>query len=563
MKKLSIITRTFILSALMLGGASCHDDKGNYDYTAEMGALTISRNMYYHPTDPTLNAFVFKQNEDVVIEADYTINDKTLEESDLEFEWILGDKLVGTKKTLILRGYETARYWGVLLIKDTRYNLKYYAQFSFQIDPAYTSGWAILSEQGGFSQLGYLHKDDKSGAFEFIGDVYGKANEGAKIEAGVVEMRSHSYNDVIKGTLFGLSIVQPGVEGPIDLNPKDMSPYGKIKGNFLDNAGASLNFKGVIYKNENVYAITDTGDIYIRDEGFYGGSAIPHSGKFPSEPVYSYPKMNITKWINNSPFSNSMVLMSHVPIYDDAGKKCRLIRGGSVIPFSAEFYTNAEEPVMPGDPGWDGTKAYPEIQFPGPENLSGYKVISMEGGGYDTAAWIFGEDSFMVIAMILQRESDGQYFFYSFDLHENKGNYNVDLSLFYPLPADIDIDPETMVTCSCLGSSSRPIFFFTTRGNTDLHYWNATTGIHRKVYTASSPITAIHTGEVNTALGVLGDPGIYNNMFVVGTESGDITVLNMSDQALALGNAPVIYTTNPGVGPITQIEYLPNDMMSY
>lgn len=564
MKKLYFITRILFAAVVMFGTTNCHEDKGNYDYTTSSDALTIAQRMSRNPVDQTLCAYVFKQDEEIVIEAEYTINDPNLKESDLTFEWLLRDHAVSTEKTLELENYPSARYYGMILITDTRYNQQYSSEFSFQVDPTYTSGWAVLSEQDGFAQLGYLYKDANSGEFNFIGDVYANANEGAKIETGVTEMRSHIYSNANSGYLFGLSIVQPGTEGPIDLNPQDMSVWGKIKDNFLNNAAASLNFKGVIYKDESVYAITESGDLYIRDEGIYANSVVPHTGKFPSEPVYSAEKLNITKWINNSPFSNMMVYMPHVPVYNEAGKKCLLIKKGTVTPFTSVFYTNGnDEPHMPGDPGWDGKTSYPDLQFPGPEDLSGYKVISMEGCGYDTAAWIFDEDPFMVVAMFLQRESDGKYFLFSFDLYEKSNNYDVDLSLFYPLPADIDIDPATMLTCGCAGSSSRPGFFFTTRGNTELHYTDASNGVHQKVYTATSPITAMHTGEVNNAMGMYGEPGIYYNMFVVGTQAGDVTILDMSDEALVLGNASVLHSVNPGVGKITCIEYLPNDAVSY
>lgn len=556
MKKIIFkISSALLWAAFVPFAPGCVNDNGNYDYSTDGKAITISLRMCQNPVDPTKYAYVFTQDEEVVIKAEYTINDITLTKNELSFEWILGDEIVSREETLEAGFYPSARYSGLIIITDTRYNQKYASEFDFQVDPAYTDGWAILSEQNGMAQLGYLHIDTSSedGSYEFIGDVYGKANNGAQLAEGSHDMSYHQYN--MDGIAWGLSIVQPGSEGPIDLNPTDMSVWGKIKDNFIGGSAPEEDFKSVVYKEEHVCAITESGDVYVREEGTYNDKIVPHTGKFPSTPAYSPGGLKITKWLNNSRAASGIFSQTFVLGYNDATEGCVMIRKGKIVPFSDDFFTNDPEPHRNG-PGWDGTNSYPDITFPNPADLSAYNVIAFEQAGPDYTNFASAPVS---VAIFLQKKSDGKYYLLSFEFYAEEYLYpavDIDLLLFYPLPDTFD--PQHMLHCGTLGGTNANIFL-TDKTNMNLYYIDINAGTTRKVYTSTSPITVIHPGEVGNGM----FPGIYDQLFVVGTETGEISVLKIDAEALALGNAKTVYSENPGVGKITGVEFLSNNWISY
>ncbi len=124
----------------------------------------------------------------------------------------------------------------------------------------------------------------------------------------------------------------------------------------------------------------------------------------------------------------------------------------------------------------------------------------------------------------------------------------------------VEINPDTIVMPDNMGADET--FFFTDKDNRNIYHYNLNYGSVKKVYTSDETITAIRRGEIGNAMGFYGDPGIYANVFVVGTESGKITVLNMDATAIATGSPEVLFETR-AEGKITAMEYMSNDMVSY
>ncbi len=547
------IFKAVILSIVLLA-SGCIKDNGNYDYTTDSQSITISPNMMKNPVSPTLLAFVFKQGEEIKIDLEYTINDPSLAETEIAYQWILGGETVCTEKTLSLRPMPAGKYYGVVNAIDTRFDQVYAREFNFQVDPSYTSGIVILSDNGTNAQLGYLYKDTKTGEFGFSADIYGSSNNGATLASGAGPLVYHPYSDGIE---YALTIVQGGEDGPIDLNAHDMLPYAKIKDTFIGNTPSS-SFKDIIYKENTLaaYALTDDGHIYMRDEISYNGAIVPQAGRF-SAPYVAEEGCRIQHIINNSLLSSMFTSVREVLGYDSLNHRCFYIDECVVHPFTSAIYTNANEPFLPGDPGYDGNGPVEGIAFPGPENLEGYEVKKMIACGYDVSAWLLGSDPFTVVAMILQ-DGSGKNYLLAYDFYYVYQSVDVDLRMFCEWP--VEINPDTIVMPDNMGADET--FFFTDKDNRNIYHYNLNYGSVKKVYTSDETITTIRRGEIGNAMGFYGDPGIYANVFVVGTESGKITVLNMDATAIATGSPEVLFETR-AEGKITAMEYMSNDMVSY
>ena len=521
MKKYIILS---LLAAYV--AVSCHKDRGNYIYSTDDISLIISKEMQENPTNQSLRAFVFTLGEDIVIPAKYEIKDKELTKADLGFEWLLGGKVVSTEDTLRLSGYTTNKYDGMLIIIDKRFNIRYSKLFSFQVDPYFTDGWALAVEDGSSkAYIDYLRKNVAKKSYDYIPDAYGKSNNGAFINAGVKEIAFHIFET--SPFLYGLSVVQPAPEGAWDLDVNSMSLMFKAKNGFLT-PPSSLNIKSVMYKQAYAYMLDEAGNLYIKEDEKLNSALVPHSGFFPSVPASIDGGFKISHWINSSAFSAFIVVLPGTVAYDEKNKRCLDILNMKIRPFldSKDFYSNKDEPHKKG-PGFDGTKEYPEIIYPGPEDLSGYKVHKMSGCGYDVDMFA---SSFLTVFMLLEKESDGKLYFYTFNNYYDTlaGLLDIDLGLFFPVPDALELDPSTMIVRGNLGSPNH-LIYFTAKGNKDLYYFNTQSGTIRKIYTSDSPITAMRQGEVQNMMGAWGEPGIYKDLFVVASRDGMVKVLKVDD----------------------------------
>lgn len=558
------IIDTFAIIAAIIALAACHRDLGNYDYTTEPNAIEISDSMNTNHANKALRAFVFELGEDVVIPAKYKIIDKTLTKDKLMFEWFFGgnNQPVATGEVLTLKDVPVGLYDALLVITDLRYDQKYSKTVSYSVNPSFTEGWAFISEDGSSnSKLNYLRiNPNNRDEYELREDVFASSNDGAKLSSGVKELVAHTFSE--DKFTFAISIVQPGDIGPIDISANSMSVIGKIKKEFLSDA-SSLDIKSVIYKKDQTYVLSENGELYIRDDENVNHAMVPHSGRFTNTPIAVAGGMHLQDWVNCSAFSTMMVTIPGIVGYDSDNHRCVDIMGYRVRPFadSKEFYSNQNELHRDAfgafGPGFDGTKEYPEIKYPGPENLSGYKVVKMKGCGFDIG---WGATQYLTIVMLLQKESDKKLYLYTFDCYYDawSGLQDIDLGLFFPVEGKADIDPANIIMINNMGGPRHGVFF-TGSDTKSIYYFDAIRGLIRKIYTSDSPITGIRAGEVANWMGA----SPYADLFVVATEDGYVKVLKVDDDVIAGAAPEVKYSVKINGGHATMIEYLPNNAYSF
>lgn len=553
-------TIMFIFSVLLFLMTACIKDMGTYSYTTEPDDITISSEMFRNPA--TQLPITFTQEMEVIIPLKYTINDPHLTKSNLSFTWYLGNEIVSNEETLNLGYMAPASYYGVVVITDNRYGMDYSGQFAFTVTPVYTDGWAVLSDDGLKSELGYLQKDPNTGEFKFIADVYGKANDGKTLASGSGPLIYHYYNDMAPQT-FGLTVMQPGQEGPVDLNANDMTILGKIKENFIGEIPVG-DFRDMSWNkiSDMVCAVSGDGQLYFREEYFYDNEPVPFAAKF-SSPYVMDQGYDVTHMINTIPLSPMMI--SSVPYflcYDEMHSRMLTVWKSTVLPFSDAFYTNGlNETHMPGDPGFDGTNIIPDIYFPGPEDLSDYEVLKVIACGFDIAASWVGATPYMTIVMFLRSKSSPEdIYLLSFDYWDTSTDYgigsiDIDLQLFYKWPQDVyPIDPETMIIRNNLGNYHT--FYFTGKDNRNIYYFDTSNAFTRRIYSSDTEITAYRQGEVANGFMMY---GIYYQLFVVGDASGKLTILDMTD--VPGSSAKIVDEIQTDAGKITNMEFLPNNIM--
>ncbi len=551
------------IAFMVLSVLACHKDNGNYDYSTELGAITISEEMNRNFNDQTKSPFVFKVGQPIVIPAKYEINDPSLTEDNILIEWILGDVVVCTGKELFLENLSAHdSYSGLLVITDLRYGTKYSSIFSFDVEDIYSNAWTILSEKDGKSILSYLEIDPNTGDYVLVEDVYAKSNEGNSLASGVTAMTYHMYET--SPYIWSLALVQPGDAGVIDLNANNMGVIGNFSNEFVTPLEGDAQIVDVAFAsgdNESVYLLTDDGKLYGRSEAKYGINVVPHASLFPSAPISIENGLQITDWINTSRISSMgmMVGLHEIIAYDAKNSRSVFTANLKAVPFDERLYTNNPEPNRNG-PGTDGTNTYPDITFPGPEDLSGYQVIGMYGVGYDID-WM--ADPALSVVMLLKSDTDGKYYFFTYRFFVSWGSYDIDLDLFFPVPETISIDENRFVGIDNIGGPTS-ILYFLANDNKEIWYLDAITGACGKVFTSDTEITAIGLGEVQNCMAAMwmGDYTPYYEKMVVATVDGTIKVLQMDAAARATGKAEVLYSSNTDIGTGRIITYMQNVTVS-
>ncbi len=552
----STIKYIFVLLGLVTMLQACFKDKGNYTYVAEPTALTISDEMRRSPENPNFPYFVFKVGTPIEIPAKYTINDASLTEDMLSFEWFLGDKVVSTDNVLRLEPQPASYYNGMLVIEDTRYGIKYESALSFQVQDTFAEGMAFLTEKDGRSHISYMEVPQGTSDYVFMPDVY---VDEVELSAGVTGFSYHMYETYPQ--IFGLFVCQPGSEGPIELDAHNMGIVGKFYNGF---AGAvpDAAIEEVAYTSDGIYNYlylrTADGDLYARTDEKFNNYTVPFSGLFPAMPL---PGVKITNWTNVSKISSMASGWANMIGYDAQNESCVLIKGLKVTPLSDIFYSNATEPHR-GGAGYDGTNTYDDITYPEPYALSAYNVIDVIGVGYDTD--MLASPALSVV-MLLERKSDSKLFFYTWRYWDSWGSIDVDLDLFFPVPSELAIDKTDFVTCVTNLGGPTSILYFAANDNKDLYYLDAIYGTCKKVYSSGSAITGLGMGEVQNPMAALSMDvygPLYETIFV-GTEDGKINILKIDAAARAAGNAPVLHTHDLGLGAVKHITYLSNFVLKY
>lgn len=569
MKKLKYRIMPLVLALFAVAG--CIEDHGNYDYVTD---YTVNPAVTFGIVAPstTINSVV---GDAIEFESKVQINDPALTTDQLAYEWYFGGELVSTGPTVRITDAPMATGYGLqLLIVDTRYDITYtatnnikiddvtvYASLTVNVTSPYTNGYAVLSNDGGKSKLGYIRYNGNGDWMDFQSDIYPQWNGGEELGGEPVNITHHMY--ATSPFTYALQINQVGGIGPVDVLTTSMQRIGLIEQEFVGGYPAGMKVKDLTY-NQQVFLISDAGDVYVRSERRQANPGVnnhtiyaPHATRFPDQPMYIEGGAKITRWLNPH-YLVTAGYARRVVAFDELNSRLLTFNSQTTeVNVMNQYIQGANEAVKPGDPGTDGTNTFPELAFPAPEDLTGYDVAVL--GYYNSrfnAADNYGCN--FTVTLVLERKSDGKYFMYQFDWTDPASlAADINLKKFYEFPVQ-NLDDDIRYA---MYAGGLPYMFFTSAGNTNLYLMNLATGDCKLFYTSSSPITAIQAGVVNDSYIQGGNEtnvniGVYYKQLVVGKQDGTIVVLDTSVDAIA-GTTSVLKEYDTQSGPVVDIAYMP------
>lgn len=538
MRKSFIISAAVALASLI----SCGKDLEDKVFES-FNSIEISEEMRTNPLGIGLNAFVFVSGEEVVIPAKYEIVDKTLNDSQIGFEWYYGAELVSTDETLKLGKIPAGRYNGMLVLTDMRNNAKYSKEFNFQVNASeYEDGWAIITDDGSNSHVNYLTIDLKSGEHVFVEDVYCSAT-GNTLPSGVSDIQYHMVSCYPQ--IFAIALAGPTKDCCVDLKFNDMTVLGNYTKEFVDDQ--NVVFTQIATMDPYTVAVSKEGGLYMRGEGGSSYSRVPHAAFFPSRPAVIDGGLKISHLASFSSAGSDMSSATLNFAYDELNGRTIVIdenskSGVQADALSADYYRAGA----------------PEAGIPEPFNLKDYKVLFMGGCGADID--FMADSKVYSVVYFLESKTDGKKYIYSFDYDDGGwfGPEGIMVDVFKEFPSDITIDPATMAS-TCLVGGGNNLILFTANGNKDVYALNALSGKLSKIYTSSTAVSGLAIGMAGDMMASFGGSGcLYENQLVIGMEDGTILVVNFDDSVIAGSKAEVIKSFKSTTGKMTRGKFNPN-----
>lgn len=488
-----------VVSALLL--FSCFEDDGNYDY----------KDIYTHKIGiryPVYGITVY-QGDPVVFSPSFAFaNQEQKESGDTNmYKWsyhfdYLGCVCTERNMNMVVADAEVGKtYEGIVMAEDTLTGAIYTQNISFRYKSRYTSGWIILSDDGGKSKLNLVRIQNEQWYTDK--DIYRAIHneELGTQPVGLIGNRS-GRNDV--------RILQKGAEGNVILDGVNYQKIGTIADEFVGGKyPEGFVPKSMVVSGGNVAAIQgENGEVFTKVfDSRYG---TPYEfALFANVPLQSNKqKLNVPFLLFASQGSSTYNLM----LYDETFHAFFMMYGAS-------FYYAGKLYKLKAPADWDGTNG------PSPENLSNYKMVycQMKNASYYT------QD----ILAVLKNKTDGELYLYTFEYSSSSNNVTAKNIVYTRIPA---------VSAALMGENTkyhalrnRPYMFFVSETDpSTLYYYDLRTNRHAPFKTFSgSKIVALESDYSNhTHIGV-------------GLDNGEFFLLNVEDEVLVSGTEEdkVIYNT--------------------
>ncbi|WP_169503578.1 PKD-like family lipoprotein [Butyricimonas synergistica] len=270
------------LFALLFACFACYDDKGNYDYS-ETNEITIDlRNTQYSAV----------AGQTINIEPVLTFA-RDSNETGLEFEWKLGNKLLSNERNLSYYVDTILKENCYFRVLDTKSGITYMAYTNFELTEKFNNqGWLILAEKDGESCLTYMKEVYDATVpgnytYEEYPDVYQSENN-AKLGGKPVGLLEHFYYGSNASNIW---VLVDGAES-VDLGATSFKRDITLKESFLDEH-LPANFAPLAMAEMRwVSAVVNKSDhkVYTRiklsDKSFFTGSFLDSPLQYEGEDLY-------------------------------------------------------------------------------------------------------------------------------------------------------------------------------------------------------------------------------------------------------------------------------------
>ncbi len=536
------------LAALFAGAAlatGCYEDKGNYDYSTTGDDIVVYRLDTMESV--RLN---WGYDEEIVIEPGYRIVHDRVSENSLRYEWSVDGETVSTERILSIDPLPVGRHAGSFTVLDAGRKVRYSTIFTLTITSSFAEGWFILSDDGGKSLLSYVNLVDASTPGELVRDVYGEVNEGElgsdprKIRLVAYDGQSVAYEwEVLQGS-GSVSLDQATLTRTIDIDTEfvgGQAPAGFVPVDGFQRDGGSV-------------VLSEDGKVYQRDFAFYNDYPVAHSGKYGTTPVYFDGGMEIALMNGFDHFTNKSY--GHIPyalLYDRLNNRLLSVYGFNVKGNAASKFgvfralkIPAAAAVKPGDVDPESGLVFPDVA-----GLGNYTVQAM---GARVAYAAVGVATASTNYLLLRSAADGKYYLLSFDYKMNsESSVAITLQGFRAFPETPGFGPESLFEVRIGGSEN--IFYTAGTNNETLYAYDIPSGTSAPVYTAPSQITALRPGVVSVPSQFAAyAKTIYLDRMLLGTKSGALALLDISEAKIAEGAAPELATFS-GLGKVVDMDF--------
>lgn len=485
----------------------CYEDKGSYDYK-QMSDPQVSglEYTYYVGLGETI-----KINPTVT----YPGGNKPV----VSYEWNVNGQIISTDSVLLIEQY--AGSVGSVLCSFNVVNevegVKYMTPFQLKVTPTYGTGWLILANRDGKSELSCIRfkNETEDGetkvVYEEFPNVY-EENTGESLGQEPLKMVEHWCFDY---TRMGQILVINKKSDCVELDGSSLSKVVTVKQEFIDEKyPKDFKVTDALYVFDNSYLVTENGHVYSRKNEDVQNF---QTGRYSQEPVYVQDSLSVTRVVP-SLFQSTY----HVLMYDGYNRRFLWVNAfssyqpGKISPVS---YTGYKPGFTPLDNLGDKDLVY-----------CGYYVSSeFATSGYIT---------------ILKSDA-GKYYIQDFQLYA------------YMMVRVNDIYEKEFVGGSLLKADSKIValpkrnyLFFTS--DDKLYYYDRLTGLNPTEYVGFEgvKIKSIYYNKDNTQI-------------AVGLENGKFNIYDITDSSLAKKEPVLVYEAKNNYGEIVDVMYKYGSLMNY
>lgn len=487
------------MGVILLG--SCLKDHGNYDY---------KNGTYIRILHPTYSYSTFL-NDTLTVLATRQFKGVSSEDS-LKFDdaWFINGEFYSDEPVLKYIGKEIGSFSGkyYAVDKETGAYTAAASGFTINVTSPFSTGWAILYDKGGKSELGHVRI--AAGIYYDYIDLYKSANKGEEMGSEPTGINGFA----VTGGKRGLFVLQNGGQGSIELSGDDYKRQLVTRNSFAGPEPA--NFKPVdigLFQTSDII-VNENGDIYPR----YFNNPIPFTTPWLTLPMQVNKGMKI-KEIWNS-WSNAM---TYAFMYDKLNNRILQIRlDAPNVTGGIAAIDTFPNPVV-------GTGIIVPDDYVNPNRLGNWEYVW--GGTFHDRQYA-GDG-----AMLIKDPSDQKIYLETF-LGKSANRvfeWSPQFKMFFPGTSVVNQNSKYVAL------KSRDYLFFTGgANNSDLYYFDILSKTIIKLFKS-------HTSQINV-LTVSDD----DNEMAVGLADGTFILYDVSNQAIINGTPTELHRLS-GLGKVVDI----------
>lgn len=492
------------LATLLISMPGCIKDKGNYSYK-DGSPVTIR----FQTTN--IDGLI---DNPVTIDAIREYSDPTKTASDYGHEWYVSDQLVGTDSILVYNGAVPGTLPINYCMVDKATKVKYFSTTAIlRLASPYQTGYGILYEKNGESELAHIRYDAAQNAYVDDRDIYKRKNNGESLGSKPIKLKNYPMTGV-----WSLVVMQQGGQGTVELDSYSLQKRLRLSDAFAGSAPANIDPINMgFYPNAHLLVNTN-GEVYPR---LFSNSPVPFSMPWLNIPMTTLHGMKITDLWN--PYSNSNLMNF---MYDALNNRILYLSLNGPNPTGGWVVIDTLPSPAPATP-------YPadHVNF---NHMGDWEYVW--GGSFNEIP-NSGNGASTDGVVLMRKPGETQIYLQSFTMRNVNRVITFSPKTRKPFTGSSFVNADSKY----LGIKSRNFIFFSGGpGNTDLYYYDMITGNAAKLFTSfGSKITAMCQSDNFLEL-------------AVGLEDGTVVLYNISDPSLTLPD-PVELHRLTGLGRIADI----------